>query len=218
MKRFLPTLLFLVALSIITGKAQNLTYTNSVYNQTGQAGVMVTPQLEITNAGTVTVGVHVKRIVMALPPTWTSCFCYIECNPPELSQLTFSLVPGEKAYIGIGFNTDATPNTGTVSVTVEELNSGLPKDTLTFTASTLVNSLLDNTLSSDIKVFPNPASEKIKFEKNFHSIQITDESGKITRSLTNTNEAPVSDLERGVYTLTFIDQNGNRFTKKFIKN
>jgi hypothetical protein len=153
---------FLFFVSVFTGiKAQHLSYNGSKYDQTGEPGLMVTPQLEITNTGSVTVGVIVNRFYQGLPANWTSCFCYIECNPPSLSTLSFSLAPGETAHIGVGFATDSIPGLGTVRLTVEEVGSSLAKDTLQFTGSTMISGISEISQKYLFSVYPNPTSDKV---------------------------------------------------------
>ena len=78
----------------------------------------------------------------------------------------------------------------------------------------------ENSLA-DLKIYPNPANEKlfIKTTETNYSISISDINGRIihlSKSLA-TNEIEISSLNSGMYFITIKSSEGN-ITKKFIKN
>ncbi|MEM0517644.1 T9SS type A sorting domain-containing protein [Aequorivita flava] len=75
---------------------------------------------------------------------------------------------------------------------------------------------------SDLKLFPNPAQNKLFIQSiisDFDSVSITDINGRIIVSFKNmiSNEIDVSALKAGMYFLNITSSEGNT-TKKFIKN
>ncbi|WP_273567521.1 BspA family leucine-rich repeat surface protein [Maribacter halichondriae] len=74
-----------------------------------------------------------------------------------------------------------------------------------------------------LKVYPNPASERVSvsFEKpvTMGSMEIFDMSGRSVRKIAKANlesTIDVQDLKSGVYLLKAIDEKGNQFTKRVI--
>ncbi len=79
----------------------------------------------------------------------------------------------------------------------------------------------ENSLA-DLKIYPNPAQNKLFIQSatnDFDSVSISDINGRIINSLKNlvSNEIDVSALNSGMYFITIISSEG-KITKKFIKN
>jgi hypothetical protein len=203
--------------------AQNISYGKSTYDLTGDPTTMVTPELNFSNTGSSTIQVFVKRILVNLPPNWTSCFCFINCHPPAIDTLRFNLVPGQNASIGVGFNTDINPGIGYVRLTVEEVG-GTQKDTLDFSGSTLLSGIKENFAPSMFKLFPNPTIETLTIFSDFkdeYSIIITNHKGQTVKhfsDLKENTELSLRDLSVGVYFVTVKYKSGKTDTKQIIKN
>jgi hypothetical protein len=209
----------------ISGFCQPLSYGKSTYDLTGEAGIMVTPQLEITNVSNGNIEVFVNRFYKNLPVNWTQCFCYIQCNPPELDSLRFTLMPGEIAYIGVGFNTDTIPGTGYSRLTVEAVGTA-QKDTLNFSASTYPYvGLKENTLNHSFKLFPNPVVSEItfsSFSNEEYNVSILDVTGKqlyISSIIHEKNyRLNLMDYPSGEYYIRVRYRSGKTEIQKIIKN
>lgn len=222
MKGIFTIVLIIVSMS---GMCQALSYGKSTYDLTGQAGTMVTPQLEITNVSTGNIQVFVNRFYKNLPPNWTQCFCYLECQPPSLDSLKFNLAPGEIAYIGLGFNTDTIPGTGYSRLTVEAVGTS-QKDTLNFSASTyLYVGMEENSLTNSFKLFPNPTVSEIIFSalsNEEHSLSVLDASGKEISSFHELRgkeyRLNFEKYAAGQYYIRVNYKSGKTETQKIIKN
>ena len=72
--------------------------------------------------------------------------------------------------------------------------------------------------NTNIKLFPNPATDKIFLSKGIHSTQIVDISGRIVKVYQGTKESlDIFDLVSGIYFVRGINSEGNIIIKKFIK-
>lgn len=214
---------FLILISV-TCKAQTLSYGKSTFDETGDFNSMIAPPLKIENISTTTVEVFVNRFYQNLPANWTNCFCYLTCHPPSLDTLRFFLVPGETADIGIGFSTNEIPGIGSVKLTVEVVG-GTQKDTLVFSASTMLNNIRKNTIENSFSVYPNPTTSKVIFNNNrseTYSLSLTDITGKeIQRTeLLSTNQFifDLKELPAGSYFIRAYYTSGRTETQKIIKN
>ncbi len=80
-----------------------------------------------------------------------------------------------------------------------------------------------NSKTSNIELFPNPASDRISFitKMNFSnaSISVYSISGKLIKTdiVDNYSSVDVSELSKGVYFIKIYTKEGQIFTKKFIK-
>ena len=81
-------------------------------------------------------------------------------------------------------------------------------------------------MAESITVMPNPFSDELtvnigKISSKNYTLLLTDVLGKVIvqRSDNNpTQQFNLAELSSGVYYLTIVDENNNRFTKKMIKN
>jgi hypothetical protein len=203
--------------------AQDIVYSKSTFDQTGDCGTMVTPEVNFFNGGTDSIEVFVNRFHTNLPANWTSCFCFINCHPPTDDTLRFTLAPGENATIGVGFNTDANPGMGVVRISIEQIG-GNQKDTLSFSGSTMLAGINEISNSAFLKFYPNPVSEKLVIKSTIdesYSIKLCDMKGRLITSYTGLSgetELPVGDLSHGEYLLTITYTSGKTETQKIIKN
>lgn len=75
----------------------------------------------------------------------------------------------------------------------------------------------DNIEANTIKLYPNPVLNELFIEmENFHLLNIIDISGKQLLQQSK-KTVDVSQFAAGVYILNLIDNAGNKYTKKFIK-
>jgi hypothetical protein len=76
----------------------------------------------------------------------------------------------------------------------------------------------ENTLS-DLKVYPNPATDVLKFEtsEEIESVVISSIEGKVVREVKESSNVNVSDLKAGVYVYRVTTRLGKQSTANFIK-
>lgn len=78
---------------------------------------------------------------------------------------------------------------------------------------------IDETLSKDITVYPNPAKDIIRINEDFVCCDVYDMLGKHVLSIsTNMEEIRVTDLPSGVYIMRILTENGDIVTTKLCKN
>jgi hypothetical protein len=215
---------FLLFLYLSQSSAQ-LSYDKSSYNEFGEAGTTVTPTLKVENTGPNSVEVFVNRINLNLPVNWTQCFCFISCHPPSLDSLRFTLVPGETANIGIGFNSDSVPGIGYMNMCIG-IVGGMQQDTFSFSGSTFLPADIDElSLPQSFKVFPNPVTSQIIFSSVSSSpyhLAIVDAIGKLVYQTPLINEKSstlsLQNYPGGIYFIRASYLNGKVELQKVIKN
>jgi len=80
--------------------------------------------------------------------------------------------------------------------------------------ATLGNS---NFNKNKLSIYPNPTSDAVNFSQEVTSVHIYDMSGKLIKSLSNTNKINIRDLTSGTYIINYLDKNGNVNIDKIIK-
>ena len=76
--------------------------------------------------------------------------------------------------------------------------------------------IVDETLLQ-FTIYPNPAKEFININSNFNSVKIINVHGQTVNEISETDKIDISSLVSGLYFIQ-ISSEGNRITKKFIKN
>ena len=70
-----------------------------------------------------------------------------------------------------------------------------------------------------ISVFPNPTQQVVHVEGvTVREMQLYNALGQLVKTVQNTNEISISDLERGVYFVSIVTENRERFIRKIVKN
>lgn len=69
-------------------------------------------------------------------------------------------------------------------------------------------------------IYPNPTSDfiNILINEDVESVQIYDAVGNIIKQIDGQSKINVSDLNKGIYILNIITKDGNKYSKKFLKN
>lgn len=220
--KFFITILFFLGLNNAIG--QNLAYSKSFFDKTGDPGMMVTPDVAFYNTDSDTIEIFVKRFYQDLPLNWTTCFCFTQCHLPAEDTLRFFLAPGQKLVIGVGFGTDTIPGIGYVKITMEQIG-GTQKDTLTFSGSTLATGINELGISRSFKFYPNPSTDKVVFtttSSETYSIRLVDITGKIVKEQSGISTKQytlhIESLPAGEYFLNVQYRSGKTETQKLIKN
>jgi hypothetical protein len=217
--------LFLYGILFFAGgiaSAQDIVYGKSNYEKTGDAGTMVTPDVNFSNAGSDSIEVFVNRFYQNLPVNWSQCYCFINCHPPSDDTLRFTLAPGETASIGMGFNTDTIPGVGQVKITIEQIG-GTQKDTLAFSVSTMLAGIHEMNSYTSFKSYPNPVTEKLMIQselKESYTLKLYTISGQLMKTsarLSGSSELDLKELRAGEYLLQINHASGQTETKKIIK-
>jgi hypothetical protein len=164
---------------------------------------------------------------------------YKDCN---YTGLGISLAAGDytlSRLLSFGIRNDdissITINSGYRTVLYSDDNYAGSSLTVTASNSCLVNQSWNDITSSlrvqpaalaaktiDFEIYPNPVTSELRLSNNKELqggiVQVIDLAGHIVQSVNiTTNTLDVSKLSPGVYTLVFT-KNGNRTTKRFVKN
>jgi len=80
---------------------------------------------------------------------------------------------------------------------------------------------IHKTLASEVRVFPNPATDMIRFMgiDNASTAKLFNITGRLVKNvqLHSTNTLDISDLPAGLYTISIFTHGGKNITSKFIK-
>jgi hypothetical protein len=81
------------------------------------------------------------------------------------------------------------------------------------------NANVDENTLSDLKVYPNPATDVLKFEtsEEIESVIISSIEGKVVREVKESSNVNVSDLKAGVYVYRLTTRLGKQAVANFIK-
>ena len=133
--------------------------------------------------------------------------------------------------------TDLTPPSGTVYYQIEVVNPSVCNPTAktmtnySSSRSNIVNALPTGIkgyyeMAESIQVMPNPFNDELtinigKINSKNYTLILVDVLGKIILQKTDNNPTQtlnLSHISAGVYYITIVDENNNKFTKKLIKN
>jgi hypothetical protein len=80
--------------------------------------------------------------------------------------------------------------------------------------------IVGNKFTDLINFYPNPATEKLIFENpSFEKVTILSLDGKlIAEKQLIANSINISNLDSGIYLISVNNKNGNKITKRFVKN
>ena len=73
-----------------------------------------------------------------------------------------------------------------------------------------------------VQVYPNPSNNKVWIvlpqEALAEEVKVYNALGQLVKTVQGTNEINISDLERGVYFVSIVTENKERFMRKIAKN
>jgi hypothetical protein len=78
---------------------------------------------------------------------------------------------------------------------------------------------VEETAAEQVSVYPNPAKENV-FIKGIEpaEVQVYNALGQLVKTVQGTNEINISNLKQGVYFVSIITENKERFIRKIVKN
>lgn len=133
------------------------------------------------------------------------------------------IAAGDSGFLKMNLTPLFYEGSGYVKFIVYAVGSTNAPDTITFNYETLSTSLNKNfSKSSNINIFPNPASEVIHIDniKEASTVQLSGITGKIiyqANAFSNRKATiPISHLTRGLYFITFKEANGKTVTRKVV--
>lgn len=166
-----------------------------------------------------------KKLLVLLPSTWEASICDVgHCYSTIVdSSESDPIYPGDIGIMSLHLNPHSEAGTGFARVLFWENHTPTIIDTLTWIIS--ANSFLGLTdnYKNAIKIYPNPATQKIILETDIDNNEyiyiIINQDGKIleqNRNYQKNNELDISNLPIGIYELQSI-YNHKIINKKFIK-
>lgn len=212
-------LLLFSFLSLQVGFAQ-LSISETVVNETVEIGG---PDKEIvlylTNNSATTTTVKWDR-TQDLPDGWQTYVCDIEqCFFPGTSTSEFNIESGQEVFFKMYFRATAE---GTVSSVVDlyDVNNTSDAVQVTYNASS-VTSDVDDLVTENIKVYPNPTSSNIYISNTdgIQSMEVYNIIGKKVRHFADVDSATpynIEDLPRGMYLIRLLDKDSDVVTTKRI--
>ncbi len=198
------------------------TFTLNVLNSyvNGNAGDLLYDFARVKNTESVNVTVSVKKTQKNHPVGWQTAFCADVCYSTAEDSISFVIPPYDSLLFSLDFYTDAIPDSGSVKVGFRNVNKPNNSFAVRFRANTLaaqigIGEYKKNT--SIFSIFPNPSHDMVKLvtkEKNF-TVTFRDYTGKEVYSALNETAIRTSDLERGIYFVSVVSENGT-FVSKLI--
>lgn len=77
-------------------------------------------------------------------------------------------------------------------------------------------SVSDNAFS-EITAYPNPVKDLLHFSKEVRKITVTDLTGKVLVTQSNSSQIDISNFQNGVYLIDLEQENGIKETSKIVK-
>lgn len=90
---------------------------------------------------------------------------------------------------------------------------------LSQTIQIMTTSVDNKQLENSLNIYPNPTKDKLTIESSFEwdNYQINDMLGRVILKGSFQKQIDVSSLNKGIYTLTILDENGLSITRKIVK-
>jgi hypothetical protein len=164
-------------------------------------------------------------ISMSLPVGWDYSMCELgTCHtgiPTGPTTMSTHAVGGAQAFLGLNIDPNSIPGTGVVKVKVYRTGSFGNVDTLTWYINSVVAGVHELSLNGNVKVFPNPAKEKISLKNNLPgeitAVSMTDISGRKMEGIKLENDQiDISNLNSGIYFLQISTSHG-KCVQKIVK-
>lgn len=99
-----------------------------------------------------------------------------------------------------------------------EISTGNNCDRAAVTGTIDCTTGFENIVETGITVYPNPSSDivYISYDGSIVSIEVSDNSGRLIYNIEDENQLDLSSLEKGIYTLKIVTENGQE-VRKLIK-
>jgi hypothetical protein len=194
----------------------------------GVPGDQFKSTITFTNPGSGPINLHIKRTQKTIPSYWSLWYHFTQSCSPSQDTITVKVPPFSSSLLTLHFKTDSvTPGVANASFKMYQL--GYEDDAETFNLSASTNlaaqvGIRTEVLSSDIRIFPNPANHILNItstEQNITSIAIYNALGvekfKSDR-VTQKHAVNISEYPAGVYFVKVADGNTTHLHKIIIKN
>lgn len=204
-------------------KAQTFTYSTSPTSMVGTPSITFQWNITFSNPSASSINVEFERYAQNLPPYWSECICYIQCNPPHWNNFTVSLAPFSSSVLTILIKTDSVnPGIGTTDVRFNE--SGFPGSLVNIhlvAETVLPNGLKENPIKSGILVYSdeNKKMRIISANEPIQSVTIYDLTGRKIESKKSVipNDSEISkELDPGIYIVQITTKSGVEVRKKIL--
>jgi hypothetical protein len=180
----------------------------------------------MVNTGNNAITLTWEKISESAPNGWDYSMCDLgTCHPgiPQGPTTMSTVAAGGQGFLGLNVDPSNIPGNGIVKVRVYQQGFINKADTLTWYITAGPTALKETAAAaSGIRVYPNPASEKIVVQRSAAGeghLKITDVTGRLVSELdviASSNEINVSGLNKGVYLVHFTSE-GKKYTTRFIK-
>lgn len=189
----------------------------------GDPGDLFNCTITYTNTGPGIIHLFMNRYQKVIPPYWSSCYCYVQCESPATDTLTLEIQPYSTTEVTLPFKTDSVnPGQATSSFKVFQIGYEAKADTIHMLASTLKNGIgiRENKLTPQVSLFPNPSSGVLNMIgiNPINEVNVFDLSGKVRGHYTGIEQnffsMNTTGYDPGIYFVQ-IKSNGEIITQKF---
>lgn len=227
MKRHLYTLCFLLLAAGTTFAQDTLALEESTIYQTAlvtdQGANDISAYGYVINHASEGRNIVWERTEVSLPDGWATAICDVNlCYTPNVSSMSYMQAAGDTSAVilhvypngGPGGSVDESM-AGTAEVHVLVYDEANPSDaeTIVFFVTLDVVSSITELERASLKLYPNPTQHFFKITENevVKSVNVLNILGQ-TQMVVNVNDdatVGVSDLDRGMYLVQMIDENGD---------
>lgn len=215
--------LILLISSCFSLRSQVFTYSANTATMVGTPSITFQWNITFSNPSATAINVEFSRYAQNLPPYWSECICYIQCNPPHWNDFTISLAPFSSSMLTIQIKTDSVnPGIGTTDVRFNE--SGFPGSLVNIhliAETVLPNGLKENPINSGILVYTDEYKQIRIISENepIQSVTIYDLTGRKIESKKSVipNDSEISkELDPGIYIVQITTKSGVEVRKKIL--
>lgn len=225
--------IFFVALMVMFGiiamQAQENFYVNpdTSISQGDPSNSVLFNYAWIHNLTPDTMWLNWKRINMDVSINWEMNICdEWTCYSSDIIEGSFYIMANDSSPVVCQFYTNNSIGMGSSQLTIWQLQDSINNTfTATYLAYILPVSITENDLNSIVKIFPNPANDKLHISISENSILdhlfLIDLRGNIVREKKmkrKSCEFDIRNLPSSTYVLSGIHNNRIKFSKKVIVN
>lgn len=178
------------------------------------------------NTGNTKILLKWESVSINLPPLWGYSMCdFGQCYPgiPAGPNTMDSVAVGGQGLLGLNIDPGNNQGSGVVKVFVYQNGFKPNGDTLTWYVNSGPVGVEEISLNSDVKVFPNPATNKLNINSGAVEIKnaaITDALGREVLNVSlssHSNVIDVSGLQKGFYLLNLETADKKMFKRIIIE-
>ena len=160
----------------------------------------------------------VKPTELEIPSTMECMLDYAFCNLNRLSEMTVKAVAPpyieENTFLKVNRNIPVYIPQGTI----DDYRNAEYWCEFTNFIETEFEGIYEDEPFASVTVYPNPASDIVRINgTKATQIHVFNSAGQLMKAVPNSNEVNISDLNRGIYFISIVTEEGKRIARKIMK-